>query len=44
MKQITKNFLEGESPTLMTPTDSTNDHNIVTIEGVNTPSYIMIFP
>ena len=43
MKQITKSFLEGESPTLMTPTDSTNDQNIVTIERVNFPSYI-IFP
>ena len=42
MKQIT-NFLEGESPTLMTPIDSTNDQNIVTIERVNIPSY-MIFP
>ena len=43
MKQIAKIFLEDESPTLMTPTDSTNDHNIVTIERVSTPSY-MIFP
>ena len=32
MKQITTFFLEGESPTLMTPTDSTDDQNIVTIE------------
>ena len=30
MKQITN--LEGESPSLMTPIDSTNDQNIVTIE------------
>ena len=32
MKQITNFFLEGESPTLMTPIDSTNDQNIATIE------------
>ena len=43
MKLITNNFLEGESPSLMTPIDSTNDQNIVTIERVNIPSY-MIFP
>ena len=43
MKQITNNFLEGESPSLMTAIDSTNDQNIVTIERVNIPSY-MIFP
>ena len=43
MKQITKSFLEGESPSLITPIDSTNDQNIVTIERVNFPSY-MIFP
>ena len=43
MKQITKLFLEGESPTLMFLIDSTNDQNIVTIERVNIPSY-MIFP
>ena len=36
MKQITKFFLEG--PILMTPIDSTNDQNIVTIKRVNTPS------
>ena len=30
MKQITKIFLEGESPT---PIDSTNNQNIVTIES-----------
>ena len=42
MKQITF-ILEGESPTLMTPIDSTNNQNIVTIERVNTSSY-MIFP
>ena len=40
MKLITNNFLEGESPSLMTPIDSTNDQNIVTIERVNIPSYI----
>ena len=43
MKQITTFFLEGESPTLITPIDSTNDQNIVTIDRVNIPSY-MIFP
>ena len=43
MKQITIFFLECESPTLITPIDSTNDQNIVTIERVNIPSY-MIFP
>ena len=43
MKQITTFLLEGESPTLMTPNDSTNDQNIVTIEKVIIPSY-MIFP
>ena len=32
MKQITTFFLEGESPTLMTPTDPTNDQDIATIE------------
>ena len=42
MKQINF-FLEDESPTLMTPIDSTNDQNIVTTERVNIPSY-MIFP
>ena len=42
MKQI-KFFLEGESPTLMTSIDSTKDQNIVIIERVNIPSYI-IFP
>ena len=36
-------FLEGGSPTLMTPTDSTNNQNIVTIERANIPSH-MIFP
>ena len=42
MRQITKLFLEDESLNLMTPTDSANDQNIVTIERVNIPSY-MIF-
>ena len=42
MKQITI-FLEGESATMITPIDSTNDQNIVTIERANSPSY-MIFP
>ena len=43
MKQMRIFFLEGERPTLMTPLDSTNDQNIVTIERVKIPSY-MIFP
>ena len=42
MKQIRIFILEGDSPTLMTPTDSTNNQNIVTAERVNIPSY-MIF-
>ena len=32
---------EGESLTLMTLIDSTNDQNIVTIERVNIASYIL---
>ena len=43
MTQITQNFLQGESSNLMTPIYSTNDKNIVTIERLNIPSY-MIFP
>ena len=36
-------LLEGEGPILMTPIDSINNQNIVTIARVNIPSY-MIFP